>query len=88
VFQLQAIGGERLSSDDAAALAERVLERVTEHLGRTPARHNVLRNLGILIVEADAEFLRALIEQPEIQFASPNRTAESPFIPPKGKRPV
>jgi hypothetical protein len=80
--------GKKLSSEDAVALAEHAVHRVADRLGRRPLRQNLLRNLGVLILEADPEFIRTLIDQPEIRTASPNKTAESPFIPPKGKRPV
>jgi hypothetical protein len=90
VLQMQSPGNPsaKLSPEDAAALADQVLTRVAGHLGRKPARHNLLRNLATLIVEADPEFLNSLIQQPEIRSALPNKTADSPFIPPKGKRPV
>jgi hypothetical protein len=78
----------RISPEETARLADEVLQRVAADVGHPAARANVLRNLATMIVEADADFLRSLIRQPEIVSASPNRTAESPFIPPKGKRPV
>ena len=78
----------KLSPNEAARLAEQVLARVAAHVGHPARRANVLRNLGTMIVEADSEFLRSLIGQPEIASAAANKTAESPFIPPKGKRPV
>ncbi len=78
----------KLSPDETAKLANAVLTRAAAHLGHPVVRANVLRNLATLIVEADAELLRWLARQDEIASASPNKTAESPFIPPKGKRPV
>jgi hypothetical protein len=90
IFQMQSPGepGKKLSAHDAVTLAEQAVGRVAGRLGREPLRRNLLRNVGVLILEADPEFIRALIEQPEIRSASPNKTAESPLIPPKGKRPV
>jgi hypothetical protein len=75
------------SPEDAARLADEVLRRVATDVGHPPARANVLRHLATLVVEADAEFLRSLIQQPEVVSVLPNQTAESPFIPPRAKRP-
>ena len=74
--------------EESAALAETVLQRVQADVGHPPARTNILRNVGAVIVQADAPFIRSLVRQPEVISAIPNRTAESPFIAPKGKRPV
>jgi len=75
------------SPEDAVRLADIVLDRVAADVGHKAMRTNVLRNLATVIVEADPDYLRALIAQPEVISAIPNNTAESPFIPPKGKRP-
>jgi len=77
-----------ISPEETDRLAKHVLQRVAEAVGSAASRVNVLRNLGTAIVEADADFIRSLIEQPEVIAAMPNQTAESPFIPPKKKRPV
>ena len=78
----------KLSPDDTAMLAKNLLARVAEHFGRKVERPNVLQNLATMVVEGDAEVIHWLTRQDEIASASPNKTAESPFIPPKGKRPV
>jgi hypothetical protein len=75
------------SPEDSTRLADDVLRRVTAEVGHPAARTNVLRNLATLVVEADPDFLRSLIRQPEVISALPNQTAESPFIPPRTKRP-
>ena len=75
------------SPDDTTQLAKAVLHRVATDVGHPATRSNVLGNLATLIVEADSDFLRALMKQPEVISAIPNKTAESPFIPPHGKRP-
>jgi hypothetical protein len=77
-----------ISGEETALLAKRVLDRVAQIVGQSPKRSNLLRNLGTLIVEAPPEYVRSLIAQPEVIKASANRTAESPVIPPRGKRPV
>ena len=76
------------SPEDSARMADSVLRRVADQVGHPASRTNLLRNLATLIVEADPEFLSLLIQQPEVISALPNKTAESPFIPPKGKRPA
>ena len=78
----------RISPEQIAALADSLIERVTADVGHPPARSNVLRNLGTVVLEADPQFVRALLKQPEIASAIPNKPAESPFIPPRRKRPV
>jgi len=90
VLQLRASGEpERVPSpEESSALAETVLHRVQDKLGRPAIRSNLLRNLATLVVEADAPFLRTLIKQPEILSALPNKTSQSPVIPPRGVRPV
>jgi hypothetical protein len=90
VFRLQSPENpdEKLAPDETSTLAEAVLDRAAAHFGRSVARANVLSNVGVLVVEADPTLLRWLLEQDEIASASPNKTAESPFIPPIKKRPV
>ena len=80
--------GNVIAPDETAKLAATVLGRVADEVGRKAARCNVLRNLGTMIVEADPEFLRSLIQQPEIMSAASNQMSESPLIPPHGKRPA
>lgn len=76
------------TSEEATQLAEHVLQRVEKVVGHSPMRTNLLRNLASVVIEADSPFLRLLIEQPEVVSALPNRTSQSMFIPPKGKRPA
>ncbi len=77
-----------VSPEEMAKLAQKVLSRVETTLGRKARRVNVLRHLGTIIVEADAEFVESLATQPEVAVALPNQTAESPTIPPVAKRKV
>ena len=76
------------TSEETKELATSVLARVTAKVGHEPTRVNVLRNIATVVVEGDAGFLRSLIQQPEVISVMPNRTCESPFIAPKGKRPA
>lgn len=76
------------SPEESTTLANSVLERVAERVGCRPSRTNILRNLATIVVEAPPAFIRSLIEQPEVISAIPNQSEESPFIPPKRKRPV
>ena len=74
--------------EESVKLADTVLQRVAKQVGHAATRSNVLRNLATVVVEADSDFVRSLIGQPEVISAIPNQTADSPFIPPKRKRPV
>jgi len=76
------------SQEDSVKLADEVLNRVAAQVGHRAARVNVLRNLATVVLEADSTFVHSLLQQPEVIAALPNQTAESPFIPPKGKRPL
>lgn len=76
------------SPEQFCEMANAVLERVKSTVGHPAARTHILRNIASLIVEADPEFLEALIQQPEVISALPNRTAESLLIPPHGKSPA
>jgi hypothetical protein len=67
---------ETLSPDEATKLADSVLARAVGHFGRPVARANVLRNLGVLVVEADAPLLHWLSGQNEIESAVPNKSAD------------
>jgi hypothetical protein len=76
------------SPQESAQLAENVLSRVTKAVGHSAARTNILKNVATIIVEADSDFVRSLIQQPEVVSALPSNTSESMVIPPHGKRPV
>jgi hypothetical protein len=90
VLQLKSAGKSKalLSPDEAKSIADALLDRVASEVGSRPSRFNVLRNIATMVIEAEPEFLRSLIAQPEVAAASPNQTKESAFIPPRGKRPV
>jgi len=76
-------------ADECAKLARDVLSRVAAEVGRAADRVNVLGRLARAVVEADPDFLRSLLRQPEVVSAVPNRMKEPPSNPPpKGKRPV
>jgi hypothetical protein len=73
------------SPEESASLAQQVLERTAAQVGYPARKSNVLRNLACLIVEADPQFVQALLQQPEVVSALPNQTTENPFIPPVAK---
>jgi hypothetical protein len=77
-----------LTDVETERLSKELLERVAAKVGEPARRSNLLRNLRALIVEASPEFVRSMLQQPEVASATPNRTEESAYIPPKGKRPV
>ncbi len=56
--------------EESARLAESALARASASSGLTPLRHQILRNLAAIRVEAGAAFLLDLLAQPEIHDAS------------------
>jgi hypothetical protein len=53
--------------------AHRLVERVQKETGVDPHDVNVLGNLGLVMISADAPFVRALLDQPEVESAAANR---------------
>ncbi|MFP2928597.1 hypothetical protein ACLESO_26060 [Pyxidicoccus sp. 3LG] len=72
-----------LPPDETEKVAHRVLERVQRELGHAPRAFNIFRNLGYFVVDAEAQFIRRLIEQDEIVSASAN--VRSGTVPPRSK---
>lgn len=60
--------------EDVEQLVSRVIHRVQQASGQEPHDVNIFRNLGSFIVQAPPQFLRCLIEQPEIRSARANRS--------------
>ena len=58
--------GEGMSPDEVSAAAKRLIESATSKAATAPSRVNVLKNLGIVAVEAPASFVRSLIEEPGV----------------------
>jgi hypothetical protein len=77
-----------LTDAETQRISDNLLKRVAAEIGESAIRSNLLRSLRTLIVEAKPAFVKSLLQQPEIASASVNRTAESPLIRPKRKRPV
>jgi hypothetical protein len=90
IFQLQSQKEPAVPLTDAETerISTELLERVAAKVGEPARRSNLLRSLRTLIVEASPEFVRSMLQQPEIASAMANRTKESAYIPPKRKRPV
>lgn len=76
------------AAEDVPPLIDEVLERVEKLSGHSPKRINVLKNVASAAIEADPDFLKVLIAQPEVVAAMPGEISESMFIPPHGKRPA
>ena len=64
--------GERMSPDEVSAAAQHLIESATSKAATAPSRVNVLKNLGIVAVEAPASFVRSLIEEPGVASAIAN----------------
>lgn len=71
---------------ETSELATRVLERVALATNSVAGKTNILKNLATVVVEAEPEFIRVLIEQPEVIYAMPNQISEELFIPPSEHR--
>jgi hypothetical protein len=90
VVQLRPTDGHELSPspEESSKLADEVLQRVEKKVGHAANRVNVLRNVATLIVEADPDFVRSLLKQPEVVSALPNVISQNLLIEPNAKRPV
>ena len=90
IFHLQSPKGPGAPLTDAETerISNELLKRVAAKVGEPARRSNLLRSLRTLIVEASPEFVQSMLQQPEVASATANRTEESAYIPPKGKRPV
>jgi hypothetical protein len=64
--------GEMMSPDEVSAAADRLIKSATSKAATAPSRVNVLKNLGIVAVEAPASFVRSLIEEPGVASAIAN----------------
>jgi hypothetical protein len=58
------------------ALAARVLEETSTVSGSSPTSHNVLANLGVLVVDAPVQFVVQLLRHESITTAALNETPE------------
>jgi hypothetical protein len=66
---------------DVEASAQRLVERVQKETGVDPHDVNVLSNLGLVMISADAPFVRNLLEQPEVQSVAANRRGDDTVEP-------
>jgi hypothetical protein len=64
--------GEGMSPDEVSAAAQRIIESAMSKAATAPSRVNVMKNLGIVAVEAPASFVRSLIEEPGVASAIAN----------------
>jgi hypothetical protein len=64
--------GTKGSPDEVSELAHRVVESATSKAGTGPSRVNVLRYLGTVAIEAPASFVRALLEEDDVESAVAN----------------
>jgi hypothetical protein len=55
------------------ALARELVDRVRDSTGRSVGDVHVFRNLGRFVVSADADVVRELLAQPEVESALANR---------------
>jgi hypothetical protein len=64
------------ASADMRALAARVLDETSTMSGASPTSHNVLANLGVLVVDAPVEFVVQLLRHDSITTAALNETPQ------------
>ena len=67
-----------------------LLDRATATSQTKAVRHNIFPSLGTFVVEADADFLTALFQQPEIAHVTLNRRSDEPgdsILPPVQRSP-
>jgi hypothetical protein len=80
VFMLRSAVLEPGQAPPAPAELERqgreILERVSEKVNSQPARVNIMKNLGMLVVDASHEFIAALMREPDIASAAANQRAK------------
>jgi len=70
------------SPEKTEQLVQELMSRVSEKTGTQAGKFTVFRNLGSFAVSAAPNFIRELINQPEIASAIANRRRESAYIPP------
>jgi hypothetical protein len=69
------------------AIVRSLLARVTKKLGLDPADFNVFPNLGSFVISASQEYLRELLDQPEVGSALANRPRDAKPTPPSHRPP-
>jgi hypothetical protein len=76
------------SPDHTTEVANQVIKRVSEKLGLQAERMTLFRNLGSFSISAAPQFLRELLDQPEVAGAIANRQQGSAYIAPLNPRAV
>lgn len=64
-----------------------LVSRVSRKVGLKPADLNVFPNLACFVIAAPGDFLRELLDQPEVQGAMPNRPTAAGTRGPAPRRP-
>lgn len=68
--------------DQTERIVGSLLARVARQVGLDPADFNVFPNLGSFVISAPGDYLRALLDQPEVASALANRPGETgPRLP-------
>ena len=53
-----------------------ILDRVSQKLNSQPARVNIMKNLGMLVVDASHEYISTLLQEPGIASAAANQQSK------------
>jgi len=70
-------GSPAPSPDETDRIAHKLLARAQERAKLPVPEYNVFKNLGYFVVSASPRFLRALVDEPEVAHAFPNRRREN-----------
>lgn len=65
------------SPDETDRIAHELLARAQRRVKSKAPDFNVFKNLGYFVVSAPVDYLRALVDQPEVAHAFPNIRRES-----------
>ena len=76
------------SPEHTTELANQIVNRISGKLGIQAERMTLFRNLGSFSISAAPQFVRELLDQPEVAGAIASRQANSSYIAPINARPV
>lgn len=79
-------GRSYLSPEETIKTVKRIVGRVTEETHATPRTLNVFRNLSSFVIEADALFIKRLIDLEEVNAAMANQQHGSALKPVKPRK--
>jgi hypothetical protein len=88
VFTLRSPRKSAASPGRVEKLTHKILDRAAESAGVSAREVNVFRNLGAFAVYAVPSFIRELLNDPDIAYATANLQSEKMLIQPRKKKPL